>query len=91
MSLTIVRFVGGKGINVNYYLQVLLQTILLKNDVKKSKKFAKSMLLIKRFGKLEDLNGMAIYLASNESDYVTGQTFSINGGPGLDKSFFDTA
>ena len=49
------------------------------------------MLLIKRFGKLEDLNGMAIYLASNESDYVTGQTFSINGGPGLDKSFFDTA
>ena len=45
------------------------------------------MLLIKRFGKLEDLNGMAIYLASNESDYVTGQTFSINGGAWLDKSF----
>ena len=48
--------------------------------LKKVKKFAKSMLLIKRFGKLEDLNGMAIYLASNESDYVTGQTFSSNGG-----------
>ena len=36
--------------------------------------------IVKRFGKLEDLNGMAIYLASNESDYVTGQTFSVNGG-----------
>ena len=83
MSLThcLARFLGHKGINVNCLSPgVIANDFTEKTMSKKVKKFAKSMLLIKRFGKLEDLNGMAIYLASNESDYVTGQTFSINGG-----------
>lgn len=83
MSLThcLARFLGHKGINVNCLSPgVIANDFTEKTMSKKVKKFAKSMLLIKRFGKLEDLNGMAIYLASNESDYVTGQTFSVNGG-----------
>ena len=33
-----------------------------------------------RAAKPEDLAGMAIYLASDESDYFTGQTIMIDGG-----------
>jgi D-sorbitol dehydrogenase (acceptor) len=33
-----------------------------------------------RMGKAEDLTGMAIFLASAESDYVVAQTYNVDGG-----------
>ena len=33
-----------------------------------------------RFGKVEDIVGPAIFLASDASDYMTGQTLSVDGG-----------
>ena len=36
--------------------------------------------LIRRFGEPEDVAGMALYLASRMSSWVTGQTFAVNGG-----------
>ena len=35
---------------------------------------------MKRFGKLEELAGAAVFLASSLSSYVTGQTIVIDGG-----------
>jgi len=40
-----------------------------------------SRILLGRFGQPEDIAAAAIYLASDASDWVTGQTFDINGGP----------
>lgn len=39
-----------------------------------------SRLLIKRFGEEDDIKSVVIYLSSKASDYVTGQTISIDGG-----------
>jgi NAD(P)-dependent dehydrogenase (short-subunit alcohol dehydrogenase family) len=33
-----------------------------------------------RMGKAEDLAGMAIFLASNEADYIVAQTYNVDGG-----------
>ena len=33
-----------------------------------------------RMGRAADLTGMAVFLASNESDYVVGQTYGVDGG-----------
>ena len=33
-----------------------------------------------RMGTAEDLTGMAIFLASSESDYVVAQTYNVDGG-----------
>ena len=33
-----------------------------------------------RMGKADDLTGMAIFLASSDSDYVVAQTFNVDGG-----------
>ena len=33
-----------------------------------------------RMGRAQDLTGMAVFLASPESDYVVGQTYNVDGG-----------
>lgn len=42
-----------------------------------------SRILLGRFGQPEDIAAVAIYLASDASDWVTGQTFDVNGGPAI--------
>lgn len=41
---------------------------------------AKNMILMKRYSYPEDITGTAAYLASSESDYMTGQLLMIDGG-----------
>jgi D-sorbitol dehydrogenase (acceptor) len=33
-----------------------------------------------RMGRADDLTGMAVFLASSDSDYVVGQTYNVDGG-----------
>jgi NAD(P)-dependent dehydrogenase (short-subunit alcohol dehydrogenase family) len=33
-----------------------------------------------RMGRVEDLVGMAVFLASSDSDYITAQTYNVDGG-----------
>ncbi|HMK33639.1 MAG TPA: 3-oxoacyl-ACP reductase family protein [Desulfomonilaceae bacterium] len=40
-------------------------------------------ILLKRFGKAEDISPAFIFLASNESDYITGQILCVDGGYGM--------
>ena len=49
----------------------------------KDQNWQKSMLNkipMKRFGNMEDLDGIIIFLASNASSYITGQIFYVDGG-----------
>jgi 3-oxoacyl-[acyl-carrier protein] reductase len=39
-----------------------------------------SRIPINRFGQTEDITGIALFLASPTSSYVTGQTITIDGG-----------
>ncbi len=43
----------------------------------------KAMLPIKRWGKAEDIGKASVFLASNDANYVTGQTISVAGGFGV--------
>lgn len=83
MSLThcLARFVGKKKINVNCISPGVIDNEFTDKTMSKNVKgIVKNLLLIPRLGKLSDLTGAAVFLASKESDYVTGQTISINGG-----------
>jgi 3-oxoacyl-[acyl-carrier protein] reductase len=40
-------------------------------------------ILLKRFGKAEDISPAFVFLASHESDYITGQLLCVDGGYGM--------
>lgn len=75
------------GINVNGIAPGNVDTELfavfakLENSTvdEKKQEMAKTI-PIGRMGTAEELCGAAVFLASNESDYVVGQTFSVDGG-----------
>ncbi len=83
MSLThcLARFVGKKRINVNCLSPGIISGELTEKTMSKGvRKIIDNLLLIPRPGSYEDLVGAAIFLASKDSDYMTGQTISVNGG-----------
>ncbi|MFG6114147.1 SDR family NAD(P)-dependent oxidoreductase [Halobacillus sp. MO56] len=49
-------------------------------DDEKRVEWMKSRIPLKRTGNVEDLQGAAVFLASEASDYITGQTIYVDGG-----------
>lgn len=73
---------SGSGINCNALAPGFFPTELTAPvfaDAERAAKMA-SQTAIGRNGRLEDLHGPAIFLASRASDYVTGQVIYIDGG-----------
>ena len=73
------RELASRNIRVNAIAPGYIDTDMTSSlgDVKK---IVKSATLMKRFGVVEDIAWAAVYLASQESKFVTGQTISPNGG-----------
>ncbi len=83
MALThnLARFLGPRNICVNTLSPgVIAGEFTEKTMSPEVKKTATSLMLIKRFATYDDMVGAAIFLASDESSYMTAQTISINGG-----------
>ena len=57
-----------------------LMGFLKSNGINDVKKLIKSATPMKKFGTADDIAWAAVYLASDESKFVTGQTISPNGG-----------
>lgn len=77
---TVAKELGSRGIHVNAIAPgfiVSQMTEQLPEDVKN--KLLDSIPL-GRFGKPEDVADLALFLASDQSDYITGQVFHVDGG-----------
>ena len=70
------------GINANAicpgYINTQLIGILMMSD--KLKESIEAFLPIKRIGEPEDVARVAVFLASDESDYITGEEIRVDGG-----------
>ncbi len=83
MALThnLARFLGPRNICVNTLSPgVIANEFTEKTMAPHVKEMAMSLLLIKRFATYDDMVGAAVFLASDESNYITAQTISVNGG-----------
>lgn len=83
MALThnLARFLAQRNICVNCLSPgVIASEFTEKTMSPEVKETALSLMLIKRFARYEEMVGAAIFLASDESSYMTAQTLSVNGG-----------
>ena len=53
---------------------------MTKNLIDEKKKNFLQNIPLKRFGESQDISNLAIFLASEKSNYITGQSINIDGG-----------
>ncbi len=83
MALThnLARFLGERNIRVNCLSPGVVKNDFTGNSMSLGvKQIVTDLMLIKRMASVHEMVGPAIFLASDESSYMTGQTLSVNGG-----------
>ena len=75
------RFGSEYNILSNAIAPGIIETGLTKKEiVGEGGKNYLDMTLLKKFGSLEDISNAALYLSSNEQNYITGEVINITGG-----------
>ncbi len=80
MTKSIAREVAPRNITVNCIAPGFIQTPMTGALNEKQIEAISAMIPSGKLGKPEDVAAGALYLASNEAAYITGQTLHINGG-----------
>ncbi len=80
MTKTLAREVASRGIQVNAIAPGFIDTDMTKKLSEEVKKAMLSQVPMGKLGLPEDVAASAVFLASADSDYVTGQVISVNGG-----------
>jgi len=76
---------GGEGIRVNCIMPGIVGTAMTQDDVPivgtdQGEQYAKSSIPMERFGDPEEVADAALFLASEQSSYVNGESLVVDGG-----------
>lgn len=80
LTKSVARELAARNICVNAIAPGFVETDMtgkLSEDIMEK---SKQMIPLKRIGKTEDIANLALFLASDKSDYITGQVISVDGG-----------
>ena len=80
MTQSIAKEVGSRGITVNCIAPGWIDTEMTEELPENSKKDLLDRIPVNKIGKPEDIAYAAVFLASDEASYITGQTITIDGG-----------
>ena len=80
MSKSLALEYGKKNINVNCISPGFISTEMTNKINDDYKEVLKSKIPMNRFGTPNDIANTVIFLCSNLSDYITGETIHVNGG-----------
>ena len=80
MTQSIAKEVGTRGITVNCIAPGWIDTEMTVDLPEDSKKDLLDRIPIGKIGKPEDIANAAVFLASDEASYITGQTITVDGG-----------
>lgn len=80
MSKALAAEVATRGITVNSVAPGFIETPMTDALNDKQKEAINSNIPMGRIGKPQDIAAAVVYLASDEAEYITGQTVHVNGG-----------
>lgn len=81
LSQVISRYVSKYGIRCNTISVGLIKSNMANKGLKsKLVRDAANSIILKRFGTMDEVAAAVIFLATNDSSYITGQTINVNGG-----------
>ncbi len=72
--------VAKRNINVNIISPGFISTSMTENLSSEQKESYLSRIPMSRFGKPEDIANLVYFLVTDDSSYITGQNFHVNGG-----------
>lgn len=75
--------IASRGVNVNAIAPGFIETDMSETVRNLAGDTIKNAIPMKRYGKPEDIAKVAVFLASDESAYMTGQVLTVDGGLGL--------
>ncbi len=80
LTKTTAKEMAARNIKVNAIAPGFIETDMTKKLSDNVVEQMKASIPLKRFGQVDDIANTALFLASELSDYITGQTISVNGG-----------
>ena len=80
LTQSLAKEVGFSGIRVNAIAPGFIETNMTACYDKKEKNDCKKQIPLNRLGLSKDIANTALFLASDNASYITGQTIGVNGG-----------
>jgi 3-oxoacyl-[acyl-carrier protein] reductase len=80
MTKSLAQEVASRGVTVNCIAPGFIETAMTAVLNEKQREMLLGRVPAGRLGQADDIGAAAVYLASNEGAYVTGQTLHVNGG-----------
>jgi len=80
MSRSLARELGSRNINVNCVAPGFIETDMTKEISNGNEDFLASQIPLGRLGKPNEIAEVVNFLASDQANYITGQTIHVNGG-----------
>ena len=77
---SLAKEVGSRGITVNSIAPGFIETDMTSYLDENAKEKLTQDIPLKRLGSVNDIAELAIFLASEDASYITGQTISVDGG-----------
>ena len=80
LTKSVARELASRGINENAIAPGFIATDMVEAMTEDAKAKMTDAIPLKRIGTTKDIANMAVFLASDASDYITGQVFAVDGG-----------
>ena len=80
MTKTMAKEFASRNVTVNAIAPGYIETDMTKNLPDEAKQIFMKKIPLKRAGTSEDVAGTAVFLASDEASYITGQVLCVDGG-----------
>jgi len=80
LTKSVARELASRGINVNAVAPGFIDTDMTKNMTEDAKKAVNGMIPMGKMGSAQNVADLVLFLAGENSDYITGQVICVDGG-----------